>query len=187
MACLDMYSSSSSAQNSDRNKSLSCAPVSPRISFSNDFVDSAHNHHHHHQNIVKSSGEAPASSDFEFSVTGYSMMTADELFFKGRLLPYRDNNRLQKPTTLREELMAGDDDDGGFSLRPPKGSGSTRWKDILGLRKSHIGSRKPTKPDGSSAGKRQSLGFGSEGHSSKSSLEMEEDGESSCRDSEFGM
>ncbi|KAL6993743.1 hypothetical protein U1Q18_011860 [Sarracenia purpurea var. burkii] len=148
MACLEMYSSPN--QNSDH-KSLSCAPMSPRISFSNDFVESNHSQSTHPQMIKPR--EAPASSDFEFSVTNYSMMSADELFFKGRLLPFKDccANQLQKPTTLREELLVEDDDDGGggggaFSLRPFKGS--HRWKEILGLRKTETGSRKPVKSDG---------------------------------------
>jgi len=99
-----------------------------------------------------SRSEAPAvSSDFEFSVTNYSMMSADELFFKGRLLPFKDTKRAT--TTLREELLVHDDDDDegyqDFSLRPPKGS-STRWKGFLGLRKSHLGSKKVDKSEGSS-------------------------------------
>ncbi|RDX73805.1 hypothetical protein CR513_46528, partial [Mucuna pruriens] len=125
-----------------------CAPMSPRISFSNDFVDV--------EQALKqeqrgSRSDAPVSSDFEFSVTNfnYSMMNnADEIFFKGRLLPYKDNcnnHRNRATTTLKEELLINDDECKDFSLRPPKGS-STRWKGLLGLRKTHIGSKKPHKP-----------------------------------------
>ncbi|KAJ4966205.1 hypothetical protein NE237_018054 [Protea cynaroides] len=118
------------------------APMSPRISFSNDFVDA--------QQMIKhecTSREAPASSDFEFSVTNYTMMTADELFSKGRLLPFKDNctNQLQK-MTLRDELLMGDDRD-GVSRRPPKGS--IKWKELLGLKRSHNFSKKADKSDGS--------------------------------------
>ncbi|CAL5369505.1 unnamed protein product [Camellia sinensis] len=180
MACFDMYSSSSSTngQNSDH-KGLSCgAPMSPRISFSNDFAESNHSHH---QQFIKPRETPPPSSDFEFSVSNHSMMSADELFFKGRLLPFKDScsNQLQKPTTLREELMVDDEeDDHEFSLRPPKGS--TRWKGILGLKKTHIGStKKSAKPDGSME-KRP-------GFVSNSSQEVLNDGGSSCRDVEFGM
>lgn len=132
MACLDMYNS--------EHKGL----MSPRISFSNDFAESQH--------IIKqerSSREAaPVSSDFEFSVTNYSMMSADELFFKGKLLPFKDNGNNQMQRTLREELLINDDkDDNELSLRPPKGS-STRWKGFLGLKRSHIGSKKAEKSDG---------------------------------------
>ncbi|KAK7263125.1 hypothetical protein RJT34_30710 [Clitoria ternatea] len=132
-----------------------CTPVSPRISFSNDFVDAQIA-----TNKTKEEGssrsEAPAvvSSNFEFSVTNYSMMSADELFFKGRLLPFKGNcnNRAQRAsTTLKEELLLDDDDDfQDFSQRQPKGF-STKWKGFLGLRKSqHLGSKKVDQYEGSS-------------------------------------
>ncbi|KAM7264448.1 hypothetical protein ACFE04_002131 [Oxalis oulophora] len=126
--------------------------VSPRISFSNDFVESSHhiNIHQHRQERSL----APVSSDFEFSVTNYSMMSADELFSKGKLLPYRENNnnnnnntnQSQSQRTLREELLVNDHQDDHHQedknrLKIPK-SNSTRWKGFLGLRRSHIGSRK---------------------------------------------
>ena len=134
MACLDMY-------NSERKGY--CPPMSPRISFSNDFVDS--------QQIIKqerSSREIPVSSDFEFSVTNYSMMSADELFFKGKLLPFKDNGSSHMQRTIRDELLVDDDEDGQVSRRPRKGS-STRWKGLLGLKRSHIGSKKVDKNEGS--------------------------------------
>ncbi|XP_021632412.1 uncharacterized protein LOC110629648 isoform X2 [Manihot esculenta] len=138
-----------------------CPPMSPRISFSNDFVDS--------QQIFKqertssrSRSEAPVSTDFEFSVSNYSMMSADELFFKGTLLPFKDNaNNSQMQRTIRDELLVDDDDyeDREVCLRPPKGS--TRWKSLLGLKKSHIGSKKVDKNDGSmeKVGGSRRLGF----------------------------
>lgn len=124
-------------------KGRQCASMSPRISFSNDFVDI--------QQITKperSSRDAPVSSDFEFSVSNYSMMSADELFFKGRLLPFKDNcnNQMQRTTTLRDELLV-DDDAGHVSLRPPKGP--TRWKGLLGLKRTSTGSKKADKGEGS--------------------------------------
>ncbi|XP_028764067.1 uncharacterized protein LOC114746922 isoform X2 [Neltuma alba] len=120
--------------------------MSPRISFSSDFVDV--------QQAIKQerlSRDAPASPDFEFSVTNYSMMSADELFYKGRLLPFKDerSNQMQRTTTtLREELLH-DDEYEDFSQRPPKGS-SSRRKGFMGLRKSHFGSKKADKSEGSS-------------------------------------
>ncbi|KAI3726279.1 hypothetical protein L1987_66076 [Smallanthus sonchifolius] len=126
-------------------------PITPRISFSNDFAESLHSR----QQILKPSRDytaPPVSSDFEFSVSNNSMMTADELFFKGRLLPFKDaaaGSGVGQKTTLRDELLAGEEDDGaGVSFRPPKAS-STRWKGFLGLRKSHIGSKRSDKGDGS--------------------------------------
>ncbi|CAL0314414.1 unnamed protein product [Lupinus luteus] len=141
--------------------------MNPRISFSNDFVESKQAMR---QDRSSNSSETPPplSSDFEFSsssMINYSMMSsADELLFKGRLLPYKDNNNNNNnnnqmhrvTTTLREELLVDDDGGGGgvesqgFSLRPQKGS-STRWKGFLGLRKTHIGSKNKTdKSEGSS-------------------------------------
>ncbi|XP_054776155.1 uncharacterized protein LOC129284652 [Prosopis cineraria] len=139
MACLDMY-------NNSENNGHPCTPMSPRISFSSDFVDV--------QQALKQerlSRDAPASSDFEFSVTNYSMMSADELFCKGRMLPFKDdrNNQMQRTTTtLREELLH-DDEYEDSSQRPPKGS-SSRRKGFMGLRKSHFGSKKADKSEGSS-------------------------------------
>ncbi|XP_022741792.1 uncharacterized protein LOC111293255 [Durio zibethinus] len=128
--------------NSEHKRHHHCAPMSPRISFSNDFVET--------QQIMKperSTREAPVSSDFEFSVSNYSMMSADELFFKGKLLPFKDNFSNQMQRTLREELLVEDDDD-NVTLRPPKGS--TRWKGFLGLKRTHIGSKKADKSEGDS-------------------------------------
>lgn len=142
------------------------APMSPRISFSNDFVDT--------QQMIKlerSSREAPASSDFEFSVTNNPMMTADELFSKGRLLPFKDSctNQLQK-MTLRDELLMDDDHGNVLPPKPPKGS--IKWKELLGLKRPQILSKKAEKMDGSMKrvveGKGSMLGL-EESHVSKTS------------------
>ncbi|KAI3452030.1 hypothetical protein Pfo_008695 [Paulownia fortunei] len=120
MACLEMYN-----QNAEH-KGVGAPPMSPRISFSNDFVESSHSHSHsnsHHQ-MRAAYRDAPVSSDFEFSVNNYSMMSADELFFKGRLLPLKEScsssSNFQKTTTLRDELQNEEDDGDNFSLRPPR-------------------------------------------------------------------
>ncbi|KAJ1395587.1 hypothetical protein SESBI_33275 [Sesbania bispinosa] len=189
MACLDMYNSEHKGHHHHHHHHL-CAPVSPRISFSNDFVDT--------QQATKQErstrSDAPAvSSDFEFSVTNYSMMSADELFFKGRLLPFKDNcnnMQVQRPiTTLREELLVDDDEYQDFSLRPPKGT-STRWKGFLGLRKSHIGSKKVDKNEGSSDRgiEPRRSGLVNEGaRINMTSQELLIEGGSSCRDVEIGI
>ncbi|KAG9159343.1 hypothetical protein Leryth_017970 [Lithospermum erythrorhizon] len=133
-------------------------PMSPRISFSNDIVESSNsssNTHHHnlHQQIMRMAyRDAPVSSDFEFSVSNYSMMSADELFSQGKLLPFKETNQMQKgtTTTLRDELLAGEnDEDGDFSMKPPKIS--TRWRGLLGLKKSNLGSKKVDKSERSSS------------------------------------
>ncbi|KAI3785060.1 hypothetical protein L1987_44171 [Smallanthus sonchifolius] len=167
--------------NSDHPKPTFNPPVSPRISFSNDFAESLHSR----PQILKPTRDYTAplvSSDFEFSVSNNSMMTADELFFKGRLLPFKDaaaGSVVGQKTTLRDELLAGEEDyEAGVSFRPPKAS-STRWKGFLGLRKSHIGSKRSDKGDGSRSSQ----------DASRTSQEMvkEGGGSSSCRDIEFRM
>ncbi|CAH1421086.1 unnamed protein product [Lactuca virosa] len=199
MACLDniiiiMYNHHHQ-QSSDHPKSSINPPISPRISFSHDFAESLHSR----PQILKSTRDysAPVSSDFEFSVSNNSMMPADELFFKGRLLPFKDSaagSGIGQKTTLRDELLAGEDEDcngggggGGSSLfRPPKASSGTRWKGFLGLRKSHIGSKRSDKNDGSGSG---SVSGQDDVHASKSSQEMmtQGGGSSNCRDMEFRM
>ncbi|KAF9603879.1 hypothetical protein IFM89_038137 [Coptis chinensis] len=108
--------------------------MSPRISFSNDFIDTQQTIKHEHN----SSREVPVASEhFEFSVNRYTMMPADELFFKGALLPF-------KKTTLRDELLVDHEED-DVSVRPPKVP--TKWKEFLGLKKSHILYKKPEKSE----------------------------------------
>lgn len=120
-------------------------PMSPRISFSNDFVESSRSHSQPHNGAAAAYRDAPVSSDFEFSVSSYSMMPADELLFKRRSShPLKEGcSNSQKTTTLRDELQNEDvESNESFSLRPPKNP--TRWRGFLGLRKSHIGSKKPS-------------------------------------------
>ncbi|XP_009590152.1 uncharacterized protein [Nicotiana tomentosiformis] len=174
MACLDMYNQNSSA-------------MSPRISFSNDFVDSTTISHSSqlHQMMKKESSrsyrDAPVSSDFEFNVSNYSMMSADELFFKGRLLPFKESVHSQK-TTLRDELLNGDEDD-AFSLRPPKSC--TRWKGFLGLKKSHIASKKIDNNNQGSVEKRSNVVGSEELFLGNKNSQEPYNGGSSCRDVEF--
>ncbi|PIM99240.1 hypothetical protein CDL12_28267 [Handroanthus impetiginosus] len=106
MACLNMV-------NNEQHQGL-YNTMSPRISFSNDFADPQQP-----INRENSYREAPVSSDFAFSVPSYSMISADELFSKGKMVPLREN--CNKITTLRDELLAGDDDYEDVSSRMPKG------------------------------------------------------------------
>lgn len=165
MACLDMY-------NSDHKSLHRRAPAtSPRISFSSDFVDIQQSLKYQEQRSA--APPVSSSSDFEFSVSNYNMMTADELFFEGRLLPYKDSNRTV--TTLREELLVeeeeGDDEDDNddASQRPTSRPG--RWKGFLGLKKSHNNnaSKKGCRNDGSSGSRDVSGGKRPFGWSSSSS------------------
>ncbi|KAJ0641166.1 hypothetical protein HanLR1_Chr16g0624171 [Helianthus annuus] len=96
--------------------------MDPRISFSNDFIDS-----NHHDNTYT---EAPVSSDFEFSIPSFSSNSADEVFFKGKLSPLKE-----KVVTLRDELLANDDDDMFINNKISTGW----WREKFGLRKSQNG------------------------------------------------
>ncbi|CAL9062229.1 unnamed protein product [Musa banksii] len=113
MACINMF-------NPDH-PSLHDAAMSPRMSFSSDF---------NMQPPPARTPGPPPDSDFEFSVGSHPMMAADQLFFKGRLLPLKDNHQCggHRITTLRDELRAD-----GSGERLPKGS--IKWRGLLGLRK----------------------------------------------------
>ncbi|CAA7056919.1 unnamed protein product [Microthlaspi erraticum] len=147
MACLEMYNSNGGGCG---------APMSPRISFSNDFVEIRPETTKTTRSspLSKPEGSSSASDNFEFSVSNYTMMPADELFSKGKLLPFKETNQVQR--TLREELLVEDDDQEEeesrrdatniFSLRPPIFSSSSssskgRWKGLLGLKRTHVGSK----------------------------------------------
>ncbi|KAL4588736.1 hypothetical protein LXL04_001631 [Taraxacum kok-saghyz] len=120
MACLNMQQLKNDKQGGF---------MGPRISFSNDFVDS---NLHHHENSYT---EAPVSSDFEFSVPSFSSNSADEVFFRGKLPPLKEKPQV---LTLRDELLAGDDDDddnGGVFFHHKNSTGW--WREKFGLRKTH--------------------------------------------------
>jgi len=99
--------------------------MDPRISFSYDFVVSQQAIKH--ENIYR---EDPVSSDFEFSVKNNSMISADEVFFQGMLLPLKSD--CSKKVTLRDELLANDDYEEELPRLPKS---SSRWKERLGLRR----------------------------------------------------
>ncbi|MCL7028340.1 hypothetical protein MKW94_025072 [Papaver nudicaule] len=142
MACLEMFNSD---QHQCTNLSSTPPPMSPRISFSNDFVDTQQQQQQQQQRQISDSSALPkVSSNFEFSISNFNMnqSSADEIFSKGRILPFKQD--INKTTTLRDELLNDDeDDDNTFSLmsRPPKGP--IRWRDFLRLNKrNHILSSK---------------------------------------------
>lgn len=115
--------------------------MDPRISFSTDFVET--------KNEESNYREAPVSADFEFSVRNYNMKPADEIFFKGMLVPLKDNcgNTTRKMTTLREELLADDDEYEHALPRMPK-STAAWWRERLGLKRAHILSKRGDRNDG---------------------------------------
>lgn len=117
MACLNMSSNDQAFYN---------GITGPRISFSNDFLEP--------MKLEKSYREAPVSSDFEFSVRNYSMISADEVFSNGKMLPSRESST--KTKTLRDELLAGDDGhEDASSVRLVKST--SRWRERLGFKRSH--------------------------------------------------
>lgn len=120
---------------------MSMACMDPRISFSTDFVET--------KNEESNYREAPVSADFEFSVRNYNMKPADEIFFKGMLVPLKDNcgNTTRKTTTLREELLADDDEYEHALPRMPK-STAAWWRERLGLKRAHILSKRGDRNDG---------------------------------------
>ncbi|RZC45642.1 hypothetical protein C5167_038581 [Papaver somniferum] len=149
MACLDMYNNTEQQQ--QHQNSYCSSQMSPRISFSLDFVDTQRmNNTTQRRDYYQS---PPASSDFEFSITdNYTMMAApaDELFSKGKLLPFKDtSNNNTKKITLRDELL-NDQSTGSTpsssSSRPPKSP--IRWKELLGLKRNrnnnNVSSKKPS-------------------------------------------
>ncbi|KAG2327260.1 hypothetical protein Bca4012_036262 [Brassica carinata] len=143
MACFEMYNSNGGG-----------GGASPRISFSNDFVEIRPETTKTQRSSPLSKQEGSSSSaseNFEFSVSNYTMMPADELFSKGKLLPYKETNQVQR--TLREELLVDEEEEESprdatniFSLKPPVFSSSSssskgRWKGLLGLKRAHVGSK----------------------------------------------
>ncbi|XP_022149537.1 uncharacterized protein LOC111017947 [Momordica charantia] len=183
--------------NSDHKSLHHRPPASPRISFSSDFVDLQQTRTAI-PTAATSSPSPPVSSDFEFSVSNYSMMPADELFFEGRLLPFKDSHShhhpFHRPTTLRDELLLEDEDeeeeDDDISRRPSKG----RWKGFLGLKKSHNATKKGYQNDGSSGGSggsdtvadgKRPFGWTTSHATKPNSSQLENEGGPSCKDVEI--
>ncbi|KAJ3695882.1 hypothetical protein LUZ60_001259 [Juncus effusus] len=112
MACINMF-------NTDHQ-----AALGPRISFSNDFSVEPPAQPNRSQRL------AVTDPDFEFSVGSHNMIAADQIFSKGRIMPFKDSNHCgpHRMTTLRDELKSIDEG----NERASKGS-SLRWKEFLGL------------------------------------------------------
>ncbi|GAA0159568.1 hypothetical protein LIER_16310 [Lithospermum erythrorhizon] len=129
MECLNMLN------NKEQQPSFDHPSMTPRISFSNDFVDvQAQQQVIKHGNSYK---EAPVSSDFEFSLPGFSMISADELISKGKLLPLKEHCA-KTTTTLKDELLADDDDDCEDVSAPRLNKITSRWKERLFFSRSQV-------------------------------------------------
>ncbi|KAL6912085.1 hypothetical protein ACP4OV_000890 [Aristida adscensionis] len=130
MACINMYNPDGGA-GFGGGPQPPAAALGPRISFSSDFAVEPPPPA---QNRAMSLRCQEEDLDFEFSVGSHPMMAADQLFSKGRILPLKDGgagggifSSGRPPTTLRDELRADDD--------RASAKGSSRWKEMLGLRK----------------------------------------------------
>ena len=113
--------------------------MDPRISFSNDFVDTQYA-----SKYESNYREAPVSADFEFSIKNKSMIPADEIFFQGTLLPLKENctTTQMRKMTLRDELLVDDDGLDQHVLPRESTKSSGWWKERLGLKRSHNSSKK---------------------------------------------
>ncbi|KAI3968095.1 hypothetical protein MKX01_007881 [Papaver californicum] len=96
---------------------------------------------HQCANLSSSTTPPPMSHRISFS---NDFSSDDEIFSKGRILPFKPDTNKSTTTTLRDKLLNddedGDDDDNTFSLmsRPP-----IRWRGFLRMNKSnHILSSK---------------------------------------------
>ncbi|RCV08477.1 hypothetical protein SETIT_1G329700v2 [Setaria italica] len=129
MACINMYNPDGAA-GFGGGPQPPAAALGPRISFSSDFAVEPPPPV---QNRAMSLRCQEEDLNFEFSVGSHPMMAADQLFSKGRILPLKDNGAFagRPPTTLRDELRGGDDNERASAA----GKGSSRWREMLGLRK----------------------------------------------------
>ncbi|KAL3578211.1 hypothetical protein D5086_019715 [Populus alba] len=151
--------------------SRSIEPSSPRSSFSADFL--------HDKNFIPISPNPQAEKDreaerekarnaeFEFlssKMSSQTMLTADELFFEGRLLPFwqmQHSEKLNKISLKTKEAEVGEgqemskeeprvwfvDDDP--SPRPPKCT--VLWKELLRLKKQRASSLSPSSSSSSTS------------------------------------
>ncbi|XP_010255978.1 PREDICTED: uncharacterized protein LOC104596490 [Nelumbo nucifera] len=169
----------------DQATSRSMEPTSsPRISFSVDFLDdndfisiSPHSESPNRQETEKE--KARFNVDFEFlsaaNSTGNTMLTADELFFEGRLLPSWQMQHSEKLNKLslkpkgtekeeegrgnNKEMMINKDQqdsrvsswfiDDDPSPRPPKCT--VLWKELLRLKKQRASTLSPSASSSSSS------------------------------------
>ncbi|KAE8658367.1 Pentatricopeptide repeat (PPR) superfamily protein [Hibiscus syriacus] len=158
----------------------------PRISFSADFLDetnfiSINPHSQNEEMKAKKEKDKARVADFEFlssKVSSHAMLTADELFFEGKLLPFwqMQHSEKLKQISLRKtkdtEEEEDDDDDGEVvrveevinkdesssmswfvdddpSPRPPKCT--VLWKELLRLKKQRASSLSPSSSSSSSS------------------------------------
>lgn len=158
---------------------------SPRISFSADFLDEANfisiNPHSHFEKRDTSDLErkerdkARAAAEFEFLSSNVSthntMMSADELFFDGKLLPFQQMQQSEKLNRISLKVTKGENQeekvtreepsrvnwfvDDDPSPRPPKCT--VLWKELLRLKKQRASSLSPSSSSSSTSSSSSSL------------------------------
>ncbi|GLU08846.1 hypothetical protein SLE2022_257310 [Rubroshorea leprosula] len=151
---------------------------SPRISFSADFLDETNfisiNPHSHIENTEENDKEREKAraAEFEFlssNISSHTMLTADELFFEGKLLPFwqmQHSEKLNK-ISLKTKDAEGEEEvtkeesrvswfvDDDPSPRPPKCT--VLWKELLRLKKQRASSLSPSSSSSSTSSSSSSL------------------------------
>lgn len=149
---------------------------SPRISFSayfldeNDFITISPNAHGELQDKKMECDQKARNADFEFlsnNVSSHTMLTADELFFEGKLLPFWQKQHAERLNKIRlktkddeiceeeEEVVNKEESRGNWfvdddpSPRPPKCT--VLWKELLRLKKQPASTLSPSSSSSSSS------------------------------------
>ncbi|GLT78483.1 hypothetical protein SLA2020_500170 [Shorea laevis] len=161
------------------------SPSSPRISFSADFLDETnfisinpHSQFEKKEEVVqeKKEREKARAAEFEFlssNVSSHAMLTADELFFEGKLLPFWQTQHSEKlnKISLKTKDAEGEEEEGEEaakeesrvswfvdddpSPRPPKCT--VLWKELLRLKKQRASSLSPSSSSSSTSSSSSSL------------------------------
>ncbi|CAJ1977240.1 unnamed protein product [Sphenostylis stenocarpa] len=166
------------------NPRSSDSPSSPRISFSAEFLDennfiSISPNAEYEKDQEKERERARNAAEFEFLSNNTSndntVLTADELFFDGKLLPFWQMQHLEKLSKMSLKTKEGEDEeeavvsnnkedssrvnwfvDDDPSPRPPKCT--VLWKELLRLKKQRASSLSPSSSSSSSSSSASSLG-----------------------------
>ncbi|KAJ1423783.1 hypothetical protein SESBI_12055 [Sesbania bispinosa] len=165
------------------------APSSPRISFSSEFLDENNfisiSPNPEYERDQDKERERARNAEFEFLSSNMSnnnkVLTADELFFEGKLLPFWQMQHLEKLSKinlkakdgeegdeeLEEEVVVSNKEDNSRdrvnwfmdddpSPRPPKCT--VLWKELLRLKKQRASTLSPSSSSSSSSSSASSLG-----------------------------
>ncbi|XP_031276560.1 uncharacterized protein LOC116135007 [Pistacia vera] len=161
-------------------RSINEPPTSPRISFSAEFLDENNfiSISPHTENIEKDQErereKARINVDFEFlsnnNVSSHTMLTADELFFDGKLLPFWQMQHSEKLNKISLKSKDAEEEevnkeaaeprvswfvDDDPSPRPPKCT--VLWKELLRLKKQRASSLSPSSSSSSTSSSSSSL------------------------------